>query len=136
MKDMNSVPIELQVKTLFELLKNLFEDGTIKSRIIKYKLDKYVESKNVNERIYALNRIVLDNKSYNTIPNDEELPKAIEEIESQMSNMLARKYVQNKLEAEVEKLLMEKQEKYVDEVRLGIIRKQKGVENRKNNTKR
>ncbi len=135
MKDINNISIELHVKTLFELLKNVLEDGTIKSRIIKYKLDKYVESKNINERIYALNRIVLDNKSYSTIPGDEDLPKAIEEIESQMSNMLAKKYVQNKLETEVEKLLMEKQEKYVDEVRLGIIRKQKGVENSKTEKK-
>ncbi|MCL2322336.1 MAG: Lon family ATP-dependent protease [Oscillospiraceae bacterium] len=135
MKDINNIPVELQVKTLFELLKNIFEDGTIKSRIIKYKLDKYVDSKNVNERIYALNRIVLDNNSYNSIPNDGELKKAMEEIESQMSNMLAKKYVQNKLEAEVEKLLMEKQEKYVDEVRLGIIRKQRGVENSKTEKK-
>lgn len=131
MKDTNNISMELHVKTLFELLKNVLEDGTIKSRIIKYKLDKYIDSKNVNERIFALNRIVLDNKSYNTIPEDDELPKAIDEIETKMSSMLAKKYVQNKLEAEVEKLLIERQEKYVDEVRLGIIRKQRGAENSK-----
>lgn len=135
MKDINSISTELHVKTLFELLKNVLEDGTIKSRIIKYKLDKYVDSKNVNQRIYALNRIVLDNESYDSIPKDDELPKVIDEIESQISNMLARKYVQNKLEAEVEKILMEKQEKYVDEVKLGIIKKQKGAENSKTKKK-
>ena len=135
MKDINNISMELHVKTLFELLKNVLEDGTIKSRIIKYKLDKYVDSKNINQRIYALNRIVLDNKSYDSIPVDNDLPKVINEIETQISNMLARKYVQNKLEAEVEKILMEKQEKYVDEVKLGIIKKQKGVENSKTKKK-
>ncbi len=135
MKDIKSISMDQHVKTLFDLLKNVLEDGTVKSRIIKYKLDKYVESKNINERVFALNRIVLDNKSYNTIPEDEKLSKVIDEIESQMSNMLAKKYVQNKLEVEVEKLLMEKQEKYVDEVRLGIIRKQRGAENSKTEKK-
>ena len=37
----------------------------------------------------------------------------------------------DKIEAEVEKSIVEKQEKYMDELRLSIIRKQKGSENSK-----
>ena len=44
---------------------------------------------------------------------------------------IAKRYVQNKIEAEVEKNLMEKQDKYIDEIRLSIIKKQKGPENAK-----
>lgn len=44
---------------------------------------------------------------------------------------VAKRYVNNKLEAEVEQAIVEKQDKYVDEVKLGIIRKRKGPENAK-----
>ena len=48
-----------------------------------------------------------------------------------LTEEIAKRYVQNKIEAEVEKNLMEKQDKYIDEVRLSIIKKQKGPENAK-----
>ncbi len=48
-----------------------------------------------------------------------------------LTDEIAKRYVQNKIEAEVEQNLMEKQDKYIDEVRLSIIKKQKGPENAK-----
>ena len=48
-----------------------------------------------------------------------------------ISNELAKRYVQNKIESQVEQSIMEKQEKYIDEVRLSVINKQKGTENKK-----
>ena len=48
-----------------------------------------------------------------------------------ISDAIARRYVQNKIEKEVEQFLMEKQEKYVDELRVNIMKKKKGPENAK-----
>ena len=48
-----------------------------------------------------------------------------------ISNELAKRYVQSKIESQVEQSIMEKQEKYIDEVRLSVINKQKGTENKK-----
>ena len=48
---------------------------------------------------------------------------------------IARRYVQNKIEKEVEQFLMEKQEKYVDELRVNIMKKKKGPENAKTEKK-
>ena len=52
-----------------------------------------------------------------------------------ISDAIARRYVQNKIEKEVEQFLMEKQEKYVDELRVNIMKKKKGPENAKTEKK-
>lgn len=45
--------------------------------------------------------------------------------------VLAKRYVENNIEREVEQVLMEKQDKYIEEVKLNILKKQKGPENAK-----
>lgn len=59
------------------------------------------------------------------------MQKAINRTVRLISNELAKRYVQNKIESQVEQSIMEKQEKYIDEVRLSVINKQKGSENKK-----
>ena len=48
-----------------------------------------------------------------------------------ISEIIARNYVQKKVEEEVEKELLDKQDKYIDEMRLAVLRKKKGPENAK-----
>ena len=52
-----------------------------------------------------------------------------------ISEIIARRYVQNKIESQVETSLQEKQEKYMNEIKLSIIKKQKGPESDKTNKK-
>ena len=131
----NNASLEVQVDVLFQIAKRLIKDGTIRSRIIKYKLQKYVDSKNIYEKLYALNRIVSDTKGIETVPTKENAKDILEETNDVIVEVLAQKYVENKIEKEVEKSLMEKQEKYIDEVKLNIIKKQKGSENRRTMSK-
>ncbi|MDZ5034556.1 AAA family ATPase, partial [Clostridium perfringens] len=48
---------------------------------------------------------------------------------------IARKYVQNKVETQVEKALQERQDKFMDDIKLSIIKKQKGPESAKTTKK-
>ena len=49
-----NLPIEAKVNVLFDVLKNVLDEGAIRARTIRFKLQKYVNSSNINERIYAL----------------------------------------------------------------------------------
>ena len=98
-------------------------------------MQKYVNSPNVCERAYALEMIASDGKGRDTIPSEDEVDNTIENTVDWISEELARKYVQSQIEAKVEKNIMDKQEKYIDEVRLSVIKKQKGSENSKTNKK-
>lgn len=127
----NTIPIDTQVNVLYDILNKVIDEGTIRSRIVKYKLQGYVKGKDIFKRIYALNKILSDGKGLSSIPDESNIYEALEDTNTWISELLAKKYVKNKIEEQVEKNLMEKQDKYMDEVRLGIIKKQKGPENAK-----
>jgi ATP-dependent Lon protease len=124
--------LEAQVNVLFEVLNNVLDQGAVKARTIKFKLQKFVNSKEINKRIYALNKIASEgNGIAKIVPDDNEIHLVLEDTNKWIAEALAKRYIQNQIEAEVEQALIERQDKYVDEVRLGILKKQKGPENAK-----
>lgn len=127
----NTIPVDTQVNVLYDILNKVIDEGTVRARVVKYKLQNYIKSKDIFKRIYALNKIVSDGKGLNSIPDESNMYEALEDTNTWISEALAKNYVKNKIENEVEKNLMEKQDKYMDEVRLSIIKKQKGPENAK-----
>ena len=127
--------IDSQVSALFDILENVLDRGAVRARTVKYKLQKYVSSTNICERVYALNMIASDGKGIQSVPSVEELNEVLESTVGHIVDCIAKRYVQGQVEAKVEKAIIEKQEKYVDEVRLSIIKKQKGSENTKTKKK-
>ena len=127
--------IDSQVSALFDILENVLDRGAVRARTVKYKLQKYVSSTNICERVYALNMIASDGKGIQSVPSVEELDQVLESTVGHIVDCIAKRYVQGQVEAKVEKAIIEKQEKYVDEVRLSIIKKQKGSENTKTKKK-
>jgi ATP-dependent Lon protease len=125
------VPLEAQVNILLQTLKNIFDQGTIKSRIVKYKLQKLMKSEDVYKKLYALNKIVCGNNGIDTVPTEQNANDVLEATNRSLVEYVAKKYIENKLQSEVEQVLMDKQEKYIEEVKMGIIKKKKGPENAK-----
>ncbi|MDU4952618.1 MULTISPECIES: Lon family ATP-dependent protease [Clostridium] len=124
-----SSSIESQINVLFDVAKNILDDGAMRARTVRYKLQRHVKSNDIYKRAYALNKIITDGKGIDTIPNESNIEKVMSDIELAIADEIARKFVQNKIEQQVEQDLITRQDKYVDEIRLGIIRKQKGPEN-------
>ena len=131
----SDLPIEVKVNVLFDVLKNVLDEGAIRARTVRFKLQKYVNSTDINERIYALNVIASDGNGAKVVPTDETSQEVLEDVIYWISENIAKKYVQNKIESEVEKALVERQDKFMDELKLSIIKKQKGKENTKTTAK-
>ncbi|MDD7796251.1 Lon family ATP-dependent protease [Clostridium sp. 'White wine YQ'] len=127
----NELSLESQVNVLFDILKNVLDEGAIRARTVKYKLQKHIKSELIYERVYALNKIASDGKGVKVVPTSENVNEAMEDTFNWVSDELAKRFIQNRIESQVEQVLVEKQDKYIDEMRLGIIRKQKGPENAK-----
>ncbi len=123
--------IEFRVSVLYEMMEKLFDKNIIKARASKFKLIKHISSKNVNEKLYSINVIVSDGKSLMEIPSNDQLEETYEKTRDIIVEEISRRYIQSKLESEVEAILNEKQEKYIDEIKLQIIKKNKGPENTK-----
>lgn len=126
-----TLSIESQIEALFSITKNVLDKGAFRARTVRFKLDKFIQSSNPCDRIFALNTILSEGKDLKGAPKKDDLQKAIDRTVRLISNELAKRYVQSKIESQVEQSIMEKQEKYIDEVRLSVINKQKGGENKK-----
>ncbi|KGM98166.1 ATP-dependent protease, Lon family [Clostridium botulinum] len=127
----DNMPLDIQVDVLEDVVRKILDEKTIRSRIIKYKLNKQLHSDDILKRIYAINKIVSDGKGIDIVPSEDTISEAIENTKIYIAQVVARRYVENSIEKDVEQAILEKQEKYVEDVRLGIIRKRKGSENAK-----
>ncbi|MEG0051247.1 MAG: Lon family ATP-dependent protease [Terrisporobacter sp.] len=125
------LPIEAEIEVLHEVMYKLLDEGTIRGRSVKFKVQKHLNGKDYYKKLYAINKIVTNGKGISIPPNNNNIEEALQSTSFEISELLAKRYIQNKLDAEVEKHIIEKQDKYVDEIRLGIIKKQRGVENSK-----
>ncbi|MEW9097158.1 MAG: Lon family ATP-dependent protease [Clostridiaceae bacterium] len=123
--------LDTQLNVLYEIMKKVLDDKTIRSRVVKFKLQDYIENEDKYKRLYAINKIISDGKGIKVVPDEKNIHDALESTNKWLSEALAKRYVQNNIEKQVERNLVEKQQKYMDEIRLGIIRKQKGPENGK-----
>ncbi|MFR1314362.1 MAG: Lon family ATP-dependent protease [Clostridium perfringens] len=133
---MNSeLGVESQVEALKDIINNILDEGAFRARVIRFKVQNYINSTDPYERLYGLSKIVSEGKGLSEVPTEETINEALEDVCAMISDAIARRYVQNKIEKEVEQFLMEKQEKYVDELRVNIIKKKKGPENAKTEKK-
>lgn len=126
---LQSIPLESQIDVLFQIINNVLDEGAVRARITKYKLQKHIHSGDIYRRLYALNKIVSDGKGIDTIPSEKNVHEILADTNKWIAEAVARRYVQNEIEKQVEQALIEKQDKYVDEVRLSIVKKQRGPEN-------
>lgn len=126
-----TLSIDSQIEALFSITKNVLDKGAFRARTVRFKLDKFIQSSNPCDRVFALNTILSEGKDLKSVPKKEDLQNVINKTVRLISNELAKRYVQSKIESQVEQSIMEKQEKYIDEVRLSVINKQKGSENKK-----
>ncbi len=128
----NDILAEINVQ--LDILGNVLDKGAVKARTNKFKLQKHLAG-NTYHRAYAVNKIASDGMSALDIPGEDNLVQMVEDTNKWISEIIARNYIQRKVEEEVEKELMEKQDKYIDEMRLNVLRKKKGPENAKTKKK-
>lgn len=115
-----------QVDSIIDIMKKIWGEEYIETALETEKLTEEIKSDKIEEKIHALQRLVLKDDSYVDDPMF-----VIEKVEVELSSIIAKRHVENKIEMEVEKILEEKQDKMIDEIKLGIIKKQKGPENSK-----
>ena len=131
----SDLSLDAQANVINQILNNVLDEGAVRARIVRFKLQKYIDSINICERLYALNVIASDGKGLKAVPKEEEIRDVLEDTIYYISENIARKYVQNKVETQVEKALQERQDKFMDDIKLSIIKKQKGPESTKTTVK-
>lgn len=126
---------ELQIEALLNDIENYIDKGAVRGRVVKFKLQRYMKSNDICEKAYALLMIASDGKEDLGIPTKDELKERLEVCIKYILNEIASRVVKQEIDRKVEVAILEKQEKYIDEIRTSIIKKQKGIENKKTKKK-
>nr|WP_152967806.1 Lon family ATP-dependent protease [Oxobacter pfennigii] len=117
------------VEVLQLVVNNVLGKEAVQTRANKQDILHYLECDELEKKTYALQKLVFNNKSIFDIPKLEDIPSILDKVEEELSNIIAKRYVENKIEKRVQRHLEEKQEKYIQEIKLSILKKQGGPEN-------
>ena len=67
----DTLPIDTQIDVLYEIMRNVIDESSIKAKTIKFKLQKYIKSEDIYKRLYALNKIISNGKGIEVVPNQK-----------------------------------------------------------------
>ncbi len=121
--------LKRQVTAVYGLLANLMGSDKLVMKAGKLDALHLMRSDRLEERVLALKKIVLEDPTLSNVPKPEEIPEELREIEDVLADLLARRTVQEALEKKMAERMEERQEEYLRELRMEILREERGPDN-------
>lgn len=90
----------------------------------KYDALKYIHDENPGKRLLGLQRLILESRDYHIPPSPEDMPVVMDKLENRLSELLARRAVEERLERKIAARLEERQQDYVNEIRKEILKEE------------
>lgn len=119
---------ERQVKALLNLLTSIFGSDKLVLKASKLQALQLLRSEQVNERTLALKKIVLEDPTLSELPELEDIPKIILELEEKIADFIARKNLEEQLEQKITDIMQERHEEYLKEIKMQIVNEKAGPE--------
>ena len=113
-----------QVNVLYGAFTGLIGPEKMVLRASKFSALAYVHSEDPKQRLVGLQRLIYEDATYDTVPDDEQVITVLNELESVLAEMLARQAVEERLEKKISQRMEEKQQEYVQEIKMQIIKEE------------
>ncbi len=121
--------LERQIAAVFALLSNLYGSDRLVLKAGKLEALKLMRSEVLEERALALQRIVFEDPTIDTLPNRRNLPEILNEIEEEIADLIARKTVEEKIEKKIADRMQQRHEEYLKEIKIQILQESAGPDN-------
>ncbi|KAF1085927.1 Lon protease 2 [Sporotomaculum syntrophicum] len=118
-----------QVNSLFNLLTDLYGSDKIVLRAGKLNVLQMMRSDILPEQVLALQKIVFEDPTIEIVPEFEDIPGILDEIENEIADIIARRTLEDELEKKINERLQQRHEEYVSEIKMQIIKENAGPEN-------
>ncbi len=118
-----------QVAAVFALLSNLYGSDKLILKAGKLEALKLMRSEMIEERVLALQRIVFEDPTIDTMPSHKDLPQIINEIEEEIADLIARRTVEEKIEKKIAERMQQRHEEYLKEIKVQILQESSGPDN-------
>lgn len=121
--------IQRQVAAIYSLLANLYGSDKLVMKAGKLDALKLMRSKNLGERVLALQRLIFEDPTLDNLPEQQELPKVLNEIEEEIADLIARKTVEEKIEKKIAERMQRRHEDYIKEIKMQVLKEVTGPDN-------
>jgi ATP-dependent Lon protease len=119
-----------QVDAIFEFIFSLYGKDKLSLKAAKVNVQDMMNSNDIREKTFALQRIVLnDDSCLKTLPDINEVDQVIERVEEKLADAMARREVEYSIEKRINEVMQKKHKDYINEIKKQIIKDETGPEN-------
>ncbi|MGE5604494.1 MAG: Lon family ATP-dependent protease [Bacteroidota bacterium] len=118
-----------QVAAVFALLSNLYGSDKLVLKAGKLEALKLMRSEVLEEKVLALQRIVFEDPTIENLPHRKDLPEALNEIEEEIADLIARRTVEDKIEKKIAERMQQRHEEYLKELKIQVLQESAGPDN-------
>lgn len=118
-----------EVSALFGLLTNIYGPDKLVLKAGKLEALNLMRSAILEEQVLALQRLVYEDPTIDTVPSRSQVPAIINEVQDEIADMLARRSVEDKIEKKIAERMQQRHEEYVKEIKMQIVKEDSGPEN-------
>lgn len=121
--------LKRQVTAIYGLLSNIHGSDKMVLRAGKLEALQLMRSEKIEERVLALQKLVFEDPTYETLPSVEEIPDILETIQDEIADTIARRTVEDELEKKIGEKMNQRHEDYIREIKMQVIKENVGPEN-------
>ncbi|HEY8911457.1 MAG TPA: Lon family ATP-dependent protease [Desulfosporosinus sp.] len=118
-----------ETDALYVLLSNYHGTDKLILKASRLEALKLMRSEHLVDRVAGLRKIVSDDPTLQKVPELEEIPQILDEIEEQLAELLAKRSVEERLARVVAEKMQARHKDYVNEIKIQVLHETAGPEN-------
>ncbi len=118
-----------QVNALYGMVSSLYGSDKLVLRAGKLNALQLMRSDRLEEKVLALQKLILEDPTLDVLPSPEEIPEILRQLEDEIADIVARRTVEDEIERRVSEKLQLRHEDYVREIRMQVVKENAGTEN-------
>ncbi len=128
-KEVEEGQLRRKVDALYGLMSDLYGADKLILRASKLEALQLMRSEFLEQRVLGLQKLVSEDPTIARMPQFEEIPAIIDDIEEELADLIARRSIEDKLEKRIAEKMQERHEEYVKEIKLQVLKESSGPEN-------
>lgn len=125
----SGLKLEKQVAAFYDILCDIYGPERVVLKANKLEALELIRSRKLAERVLGLQKLVLEDPTLDQVPDEQEIPEVLAELEAAVADVVAYRALEDRLERLIAEKMQEKHEEYVREVKMQVLKETGGVEN-------
>jgi ATP-dependent Lon protease len=122
-------PVRKRVIALFNILSEIYGSERLVMRANKLGVLEAMRSTRLSEQVLALEKLIQGDPTLSKSPLVRDIPSILDGLEDELAQIVARRVVEEDLEKKIAAKIQERQEQYMDDMKMQVLKEKSGPEN-------